>query len=56
MSTRKASRAYTSCITSDDIYVDEPYLSIRWDSVSNHVHAEWKAFAKFVTEVPISSR
>src|SRR5258708_34172461 len=28
MSTQKASRAYTSCITSDDIYVDEPYLSI----------------------------
>jgi len=45
MSTRKASRAYTSCITSDDIYVDEPYLSIRWDTVNNLVHAEWKAFA-----------
>jgi hypothetical protein len=45
MSTPKAPRAYTSCITSDEIYVDEPYLSIRWDSVNNFVHAEWKAFA-----------
>jgi len=45
MSTRKASRAYTSCITSDDIHVDEPYLSIRWDRLSNLVHTEWKAFA-----------
>lgn len=33
------------CITSDDIYVDAPYLSIRWDSVNHLVHAEWKAFA-----------
>jgi hypothetical protein len=27
------------------VYVDEPYLSIRWDSVHQHVHSEWKAFA-----------
>ena len=27
------------------MYVDEPYLSIRWDSVHRHVHSEWKAFA-----------
>jgi hypothetical protein len=45
LSTRIAPGAYTSCITSDDIYLDEPYLSIRWDSVHNHVHAEWRAFA-----------
>jgi len=45
MSTREAPKAYTSCINSDDIYVDEPYLSIRWDSVNNLVHAEWRAFA-----------
>jgi hypothetical protein len=25
--------------------VDEPYLSIRWDGINNHVHAEWRAFA-----------
>ncbi len=28
-----------------DIYVDEPYLSIRWDRVHQHVHSEWRAFA-----------
>lgn len=27
------------------MYVNEPYLSIRWDSVHQHVHTEWKAFA-----------
>lgn len=25
--------------------MDEPYLSIRWDSVHQHVLTEWKAFA-----------
>jgi hypothetical protein len=29
----------------NDVYVNEPYLSIRWDSVHQHVHTEWKAFA-----------
>lgn len=28
-----------------DVYVDEPYLSIRWDGVHRHVYSEWKAFA-----------
>lgn len=28
-----------------DVYVDEAYLSIRWDRVHQHVHTEWKAFA-----------
>ena len=28
-----------------DVYVDEPYLSIRWDGVHQHVHTEWRAFA-----------
>jgi hypothetical protein len=31
-----------------DVYVDEPYLSIRWDSVHNHVLSEWKAFANSI--------
>lgn len=26
-------------------YVNEPYLSIRWDGVHRHVFSEWKAFA-----------
>jgi hypothetical protein len=26
-------------------YVDEPYLSIRWDGVHKHVFSEWRAFA-----------
>src|ERR1700680_2872056 len=35
-----------SLITSSaDTYVDKPYLSIRWDSVHQHVHSEWRAFA-----------
>jgi hypothetical protein len=29
----------------DDVYVDEPYLSIRWDGIHHHVFSEWKAFA-----------
>jgi hypothetical protein len=29
----------------NDVYVDEPYLSIRWDSVHRHVLSEWRAFA-----------
>jgi hypothetical protein len=29
----------------DDIYVNEPYLSIRWDGVRHHVYSEWRAFA-----------
>ncbi|HZK73454.1 MAG TPA: hypothetical protein VFD88_05590 [Clostridia bacterium] len=28
-----------------DLYVDEPYVSIRWDSLHHHVYTEWKAFA-----------
>jgi hypothetical protein len=28
-----------------DVYVDEPYLSIRWDGVRQHVLSEWKGFA-----------
>ncbi len=31
-----------------DVYVDEPWLSIRWDSVHKHVHSEWTAFATSV--------
>jgi hypothetical protein len=29
----------------DDIYIDEPWLLMRWDSEHNCVFAEWKAFA-----------
>jgi hypothetical protein len=29
----------------NDVYVDEPYLSIRWDAVHKHVLSEWKGFA-----------
>lgn len=29
----------------NDVYVDESYLSIRWDSVHKHVFSEWKGFA-----------
>lgn len=29
----------------NDIYVDEPFLSIRWDSLHRHVLSEWRAFA-----------
>lgn len=45
LSTSKPPRAYTSSIKSDDVYLDEPYLSIRWDGVNNLVHAEWRTFA-----------
>ena len=27
------------------VYVDEPYLSLRWDSIHQHVLTEWKGFA-----------
>ena len=30
---------------SNDVYVDEPYLSIRWDGLHKHVFSEWKGFA-----------
>ncbi|HSP09843.1 MAG TPA: hypothetical protein VLU92_09645 [Candidatus Dormibacteraeota bacterium] len=30
---------------SPDDYVDEPYLSIRWDRAHKHVLSEWRAFA-----------
>jgi hypothetical protein len=41
--------AYTSTITpTTGVYVDEPYLSIRWDSVHQHVLSEWRAFANSI--------
>jgi hypothetical protein len=27
------------------VYVDEPYLTIRWDGLHKHVLSEWKGFA-----------
>jgi hypothetical protein len=29
----------------DEVYLDEPYLSIRWRSVPRILYAEWKGFA-----------
>ena len=29
----------------NDVYVDEPYVSIRWDGLHNHVFSEWRGFA-----------
>jgi hypothetical protein len=41
--------AYTLLIKPpDDVYVDEPYLTIRWDSVHRHVLSEWRAFANSI--------
>ena len=37
--------AYTLIIQPTDVYVDEPYLSIRWDGVHHHVFSEWRGFA-----------
>jgi hypothetical protein len=28
-----------------DLYLDEPWVSIRWDAANNCLHTEWKAFA-----------
>src|ERR1700682_327704 len=32
----------------DDVYADDPWLSIRWDKERKCVHAEWKGFANSV--------
>jgi hypothetical protein len=40
-----SSLAYRLIIQTPDVYVNEPYLSIRWDGVHRHVLSEWKAFA-----------
>jgi hypothetical protein len=43
---RQRFEAYTLGITpTNDVYVDQPYLSIRWDGVHKHVLSEWKGFA-----------
>jgi hypothetical protein len=45
----EAGNAYTLLIKPpDDVYVDEPYLSIRWDRVHRHVLSEWRAFANSI--------
>jgi hypothetical protein len=31
--------------TGDEVYLDEPYLSIRWRSIPQILYAEWKGFA-----------
>ena len=28
-----------------DLYLDEPWVSIRWDGLHHYVHTEWKGFA-----------
>jgi hypothetical protein len=39
-------KAFTLFIKpANDVYVDEPYLSIRWDGPHNHVFSEWRGFA-----------
>jgi hypothetical protein len=32
----------------DDVYVDEPWLLMRWDRVHKCIHSEWKGFANSV--------
>ncbi len=34
--------------TKGDVYTDEPWLTIWWDSAHRCVHGEWKAFATSV--------
>jgi len=29
----------------DKVYVEEPWLTLRWDDANRCVHSEWKAFA-----------
>ena len=35
----------TIITTTDDIFLDEPYLSIRWRAIPKVLYAEWKGFA-----------
>jgi hypothetical protein len=41
--------AYTRIVpitkTGDELYLDEPYISIRWRSTPQLLYAEWKGFA-----------
>lgn len=41
--------AYTLMVpiakTGDEVYLDEPYISIRWRSTPQFLYAEWKGFA-----------
>jgi hypothetical protein len=39
------SSRYVSGAPAGDLYLDEPWVSIRWDGVHRCVHTEWKAFA-----------
>lgn len=49
LSPRTPGNAYTYLIRpADDVYVNEPYLSIRWDRVHRHVLSEWRAFANSI--------
>jgi len=42
----REARSKTLCIKpANAVYVDEPYVSIRWDSLHKHVLSEWKGFA-----------
>lgn len=34
-----------SALPKGDVYVDEPWLLMRWDSENNCVHSVWKGFA-----------
>lgn len=35
----------TTAKTGDEVYLDAPYLSIRWRSIPQILYAEWKGFA-----------
>lgn len=34
-----------TAVVDDEIYLDEPYISIRWRAVPKILYAEWKGFA-----------
>ena len=34
-----------AAVQGDEVYLDQPYLSIRWRSVPQILYAEWKGFA-----------
>ena len=46
MGTAKGHRAYMlTMAATPTVYVDEPYMTMRWDSINQQVVTEWKGFA-----------
>ena len=37
-----------AALPEDKVFLDEPWVTIRWDSAHDCVHSEWKAFANSV--------